>query len=219
MKIIAIISGGMDSVSMLYFYSRQGYEVHALTFNYGQRHKKEIAYAQQAAQDIGANWDLIDLSTLTKHIGGSSLTDNIPVPDGHYAEENMKITAVPNRNAIMLAIAYGVAVAEQADAVAIAVHAGDHFIYPDCRPAFTEAFKKMQDKAIEGFGNIQLLTPFIKYSKSDIVKEGHTAGTPFSKTWSCYKGGDVHCGTCGTCVERKEAFELAGVQDPTIYLR
>lgn len=219
MKIIAIISGGMDSVSMLYFYSRQGYEVHALTFNYGQRHKKEIAYAQQATQDIGANWDLIDLSTLTKHIGGSSLTDNIPVPDGHYAEENMKITVVPNRNAIMLAIAYGVAVAEQADAVAIAVHAGDHFIYPDCRPAFTEAFKKMQDKAIEGFGNIQLLTPFIKYSKSDIVKEGQTTGTPFNKTWSCYKGGDVHCGTCGTCVERKEAFQLAGVPDPTIYLR
>lgn len=113
MKIIAIISGGMDSVSMLYFYSRQGYEVHALTFNYGQRHKKEIAYAQQATQDIGANWDLIDLSTLTKHIGGSSLTDNIPVPDGHYAEENMKITVVPNRNAIMLAIAYGVAVADR----------------------------------------------------------------------------------------------------------
>lgn len=219
MKIISIISGGMDSVSMLYFYSRQGHEVHALTFNYGQRHKKEIVYAQQAAKDISANWDLIDLSNLTKHIGGSSLTDNIPVPDGHYAEENMKITVVPNRNAIMLAIAYGVAVAEQVDAVAIANHAGDHFIYPDCRPEFIRSFDAMQKKAVEGFANITLLSPFLEISKSDIVKIGSAAGLDFSKTWSCYKGGELHCGTCGTCVERKEAFQLAGVQDPTIYLR
>lgn len=219
MKIISIISGGLDSVSMLYIQAKQGREVHALSFDYGQRHKKELEFARRAAYDIGGTWDLIDLSSLTHLIGGSSLTDNIPVPDGHYAQENMKITVVPNRNAIMLSIAYGVAVAEKADAVAIAVHAGDHFIYPDCRPAFTEAFERMQDKAIEGFGNVQLLTPFIKYSKSDIVKKGQTAGTPFHKTWSCYKGGDIHCGTCGTCVERKEAFQLAGIEDPTIYLR
>ena len=219
MKIISIVSGGLDSVAMLYIQAKQGHNIHVLSFDYGQRHKKELDFARTAAYDIGGMWDCVDLSGLTHLIGGSSLTDNIPVPDGHYAEETMKITVVPNRNAIMLSIAYGVAVAEQADAVAIAVHAGDHFIYPDCRPEFTEAFEKMQDKAIDGFGNVQLLTPFIKYSKSDIVKEGSLAGTPFSKTWSCYKGEDIHCGTCGTCVERKEAFQLAGIQDPTIYLR
>jgi 7-cyano-7-deazaguanine synthase len=219
MKIISIVSGGMDSVSMLYQQKAQGHALHVLSFNYGQRHKKELEYAKAAARDIGALWDVVDLSGLTHLIGGSSLTDNIPVPDGHYAEENMKITVVPNRNAIMLAIAYGVAVAEQADAVATAVHAGDHFIYPDCRPAFTEAFAVMQNHAIDGFGRVQLLTPFITCSKSDIVKMGAAVGTPFDKTWSCYKGSDIHCGTCGTCVERKEAFELAGIPDPTEYLK
>ena len=219
MKIVSIVSGGLDSVSMLYIQSKYKHNIHVLSFDYGQRHKKELEYARFAAYDVGALWDCIDLSSITHLIGGSSLTDNIPVPDGHYAEENMKVTVVPNRNAIMLAIAYGVAVAEQAEAVAIAVHAGDHFIYPDCRPAFTEAFEEMQNKAIEGFGNVQLLTPFIKYSKANIVKEGYLAGTPFNKTWSCYKGGDIHCGTCGTCVERKEAFALSGIPDPTHYLR
>lgn len=219
MRIISIISGGLDSVAMLYIQAKYKYNIHVLSFDYGQRHKKELDFARSAAYNVGALWDCIDLSGLTHLISGSSLTDNIPVPDGHYAQENMRITVVPNRNAIMLSIAYGVAVAEQADAVAIAVHAGDHFIYPDCRPAFTEAFEKMQAKAIEGFGNIQLLTPFIKYSKSDIVREGQNADTPFKQTWSCYKGGDIHCGTCGTCVERKEAFQLADIEDPTIYLR
>lgn len=219
MKIVSIVSGGLDSVSMLYIQAKYKHDIHVLSFDYGQRHKKELGFARSAAYDVGGMWDCVDLSGLTHLIGGSSLTDNIPVPDGHYAQENMKITVVPNRNAIMLSIAYGVAVAEQADAVAIAVHAGDHFIYSDCRPAFTELFEKMENKAIEGFGSVQLLTPFIKYSKSDIVKEGQTAGTPFHKTWSCYKGGEIHCGTCGTCVERKEAFELADVQDPTKYER
>lgn len=219
MKIISIVSGGLDSVSMLYIQAGLGHDIHALSFDYGQRHKKELEFARLATHDIGGHWDLIDLSGLTKHIGGSSLTDNIPVPDGHYAEDNMKITVVPNRNAIMLAIAYGIAVAQKADAVAIAVHAGDHFVYPDCRLGFINAFERMENEAIEGFGAIELLAPFINCSKSDIVKQGQAAGTPFSKTWSCYKGAEIHCGTCGTCVERKEAFQLAGVQDPTQYLR
>lgn len=218
MKIVSIVSGGMDSVAMLYMYAKQKHDIHVLSFDYGQRHKKELDFARSAAYEVGGLWDKVDLSSLTHLIGGSSLTDDIPVPDGHYAEETMKITVVPNRNAIMLAIAYGVAVAEQADAVSIAVHAGDHFIYPDCRPEFTNLFGQMQDKAIEGFGNVKLLTPFIEIPKDEIVRIGYDAGTPFHKTWSCYKGGDIHCGTCGTCVERKEAFLLAGITDPTTYL-
>lgn len=219
MKIIAVVSGGLDSVSMAHILAKQGHEIHCLSFDYGQRHKRELDFARQCGYDVGGYWDLIDLTSLTKHIGGSSLTDNIEVPDGHYAEENMKITVVPNRNAIMLSIAYGVAVARKAGAVATAVHAGDHFIYPDCRPQFISAFEQMENAAIEGFGNVRMIAPFINSTKSDIVKAGYDAGVLFRKTWSCYKGGETHCGTCGTCVERKEAFQLAGVDDPTKYLR
>lgn len=218
MTTVAIVSGGLDSVTMAHVLTRQGHKVDCLSFDYGQRHNKELQFAQQAASDIGGRWDLIDLRSLTKHIGGSSLTDDIAVPDGHYAHETMKITVVPNRNAIMLAIAGGVAVARKAEAVAIAVHTGDHFIYPDCRPEFIAAFWFMQNLAIEGFGEVCLFAPFIGITKSDIVAKGNTAGVNFKQTWSCYKGGEIHCGTCGTCVERKEAFALARIDDPTIYL-
>lgn len=219
MKTITVISGGLDSISMLYSLAQSRGEIEALTFDYGQRHRKEISFAESAAKRLGIKWDLIDLSGLTKHIGGSSLTDNIPVPDGHYAHENMKVTVVPNRNAIMLAIAYGIAVARNASAVAIAAHAGDHYIYPDCRPLFVQSFEFMQQVAIEGFGKIELLAPFLYIAKSEIVKIGEAAGVDFGQTWSCYKGGELHCGTCGTCNERKEAFKLAEIKDPTKYLR
>jgi len=150
-------------------------------------------------------------------LGGSALTDDIAVPDGHYAEETMKITVVPNRNAIMLTIAFGLASAQGADAVAAAVHGGDHFIYPDCRPAFIEAFQTMQNCALDGQSTIKLYTPFVTISKADIVSIGKELVVPFEKTWSCYKGGATHCGRCGTCVERIEAFHLAHVDDPTKY--
>ena len=129
----------------------------------------------------------------------------------------MKVTVVPNRNAIMLTIAYGISAANQDDAVAAAVHGGDHFIYPDCRPAFTEAFDAMQRLALDGYANVALHTPFVHRSKADIVVKGEKANTPFEETWSCYKGGALHCGRCGTCVERREAFHLAKVDDPTCY--
>jgi 7-cyano-7-deazaguanine synthase len=131
----------------------------------------------------------------------------------------MAITVVPNRNAIMLSIAYGVAVAEGAEMVATGVHAGDHFVYPDCRPEFVEAFDMMQKKAVEGFGDesLRLYAPFLKWTKADIVAVGTHLGVPYADTWSCYEGGEVHCGLCGTCVERREAFQLARVRDPTAY--
>jgi 7-cyano-7-deazaguanine synthase len=140
------------------------------------------------------------------------------VPDGHYAEETMRCTVVPNRNAIMLAIAFGVAVPLGAETVAAAVHAGDHFIYPDCRPRFVETFAAMQCAALDGVAQIAFETPFLHWSKADIVREGARLGVPFAETWSCYKGGGYHCGRCGTCVERREAFYLAGADDPTVYV-
>lgn len=218
MKAIAIVSGGMDSVTLAYLLPSLGYtDLYFLSFDYGQRHKKEIQFAKLAAERLSACHTVLDLSSVGK-LWKSSLTDiSIPVPDGHYASENMLSTIVPNRNAIMLAIAYGIAVTEQADAVAIGVHAGDHFIYPDCRPDFINAFRIMQEHAVKDISNASLLTPFLDKSKSEIVGIGTLLGVPYEDTWSCYKGGDIHCGTCGTCVERKEAFMLARVKDPTQY--
>lgn len=217
-KAIAIVSGGMDSVTLAYLLSSKNYALHILSFNYNQRHVKELQYAENTARKLGAEFSIIDLSFFGSMLRGSSLTDNIEVPDGHYAEESMKITVVPNRNAIMLAMAYGIAVAEKANIVATGVHAGDHFIYPDCRPEFINSFRTMQNNAIEGFGNVDLFAPFLYLTKADIVSMGKSLHVPFNETWSCYKGQDIHCGTCGTCVERKEAFQLAHIEDPTVYL-
>ena len=129
----------------------------------------------------------------------------------------MKSTVVPNRNTIMLSIAFGMAVSIEANSVAAAVHGGDHFIYPDCRPAFIESFAAMQKQALDGLVEIDLFTPFLQSSKADIVTQGEQLNVPFADTWSCYKGRDRHCGRCGTCVERREAFHLANVTDPTVY--
>lgn len=220
MKGVAIVSGGMDSVTMAYILAALGDDLHLISFDYGQRHKKELDFASQCAFDLNVPQHVIDISSINILLRGSALTDkDVPVPDGHYAAETMKSTVVPNRNAIMLAIAYGAAVADGADYVATAVHAGDHFIYPDCRPEFTQAFEAMEKVATAGFAkdHLILMTPFIKMGKHEIAAAGHEAGVPYAKTWSCYKGGDKHCGTCGTCNERKEAFTLAGVPDPTEY--
>lgn len=221
MKAVAIVSGGMDSVTLAFLLHSQGYALHLLSFDYGQRHKKELGFARKCADRLGAQHDIVDLSALTKFLSGSALTDDIEVPEGHYAADNMRLTVVPNRNAIMLSVAYAVAVAEQADLVATGVHAGDHHIYPDCRPEFVRAFDVMQRAAVEGFGapGLRLYAPFVEMGKHDIVSAGAGLGVPYVDTWSCYKGGAVHCGVCGTCVERREAFALAGVVDPTEYVQ
>ena len=217
MKTIVICSGGLDSVTLAHKMATESELIGLVSFNYGQRHRKELDFAQKCGERLGVTHQVIDISHIGAMLSGSALTDDIAVPDGHYAEESMKITVVPNRNAIMLAIAYGIATARGAEAVAAAVHGGDHFIYPDCRPTFIEAFQTMQNYALEGLAEIKLLTPFVTRSKADIVAAGHALGVPFAQTWSCYKGGEKHCGRCGTCVERLEAFAIAGVADPTEY--
>ena len=217
MKTIVICSGGLDSVSLAYKVAAENTLHSLLSFDYGQRHKKELDYADTCAAALNVPHQIIDIRTIGASLTGSALTDDIDVPDGHYAEESMKVTVVPNRNAIMLAIAFGVAAAQKADAVATAVHGGDHFIYPDCRPGFIDAFQIMQNQALDGYASVELYTPFVNGSKSDIVTAGAMHNTPFADTWSCYKGGEKHCGRCGTCVERIEAFAHAGVVDPTEY--
>ncbi|ODA93087.1 7-cyano-7-deazaguanine synthase QueC [Mesorhizobium sp. SEMIA 3007] len=217
MNALVICSGGLDSVSLAHKVATEQKLIGLLSFDYGQRHKKELGFAAMCAKRLGVPHQIVDIRDVGRNLSGSALTDNVDVPDGHYAEDSMRITVVPNRNAIMLAIAFGVAAAQKADAVATAVHGGDHFIYPDCRPAFIDAFQTMQNHALAGYADIRLYAPYVNMSKADIVSEGARYATPFEATWSCYKGGARHCGRCGTCVERREAFDLAGIADPTDY--
>jgi 7-cyano-7-deazaguanine synthase len=217
MRTLVVCSGGLDSVSLAHVVAREGNLAGLVTFDYGQRHRKEIDFAAACAKRLGVPHHVIDITAIGAGLSGSALTDGGEVPDGHYAEETMRITVVPNRNAIMLTIAFGLAAAQKLDAVALAVHGGDHFIYPDCRPGFIDAFRAMQAEALDGYADVTLLAPFVERTKADIVTAGAHAGTPFEATWSCYKGGETHCGRCGTCVERQEAFDLAGVPDPTPY--
>ena len=217
MKAMIVCSGGLDSVTLAYKVAAEAEITSLVSFNYGQRHDKELDYAALCAHDLNVPHHIIDISNVGAQLTGSALTDDIDVPDGHYAEDGMKATVVPNRNAIMLTIAYGMAASQNADTVAIAVHGGDHFIYPDCRPDFIEQFAKMQKMAMDGYADVSMYAPFLHGTKGDIVTAGVSVNVPFQNTWSCYKGGDKHCGRCGTCVERAEAFFEAGVKDPTEY--
>lgn len=204
MRTVLLLSGGLDSTVLLFHLRADGQEVLPLALRYGQRHVKEVC----AALAIAPETVVLDLPGVQ--------TIKPEVPDGHYNDEAMKTIVYPNRNMIFLAYAVGVAVDQKAEAVAYAAHAGDHTIYPDCRPEFVMS---MRDAIKRGNWDApDLYTPFINDTKADIVRRGADLGVPFELTWSCYKGGAVHCGTCGTCVERKEAFSLAKVTDPTEYI-
>ncbi len=218
MKIVAIFSGGMDSTAMLYALRAEGHEVKAIGFDYGQRHRVELDHASRIAQQASVDYQTIDLSAISTLIAGQSSQVNldVEVPDGHYTEESMKATVVPNRNMIMLSVAVAHAISIDYEAVAYGAHAGDHAIYPDCRVEFVDAMKSVI--ALCDWKSIALLTPFIDISKAEIAKVGAGLAVPFGDTWSCYKGGEKHCGTCGTCVERKEAFLVAEIDDQTDYL-
>lgn len=215
-KVVAIYSGGMDSTVLLYHLQSQGYDVRALSVDYAQRHRKELEHARSISRTIGIPHEVADLRGVTHLLKGSSLTDTgIDVPEGHYAEESMKATVVPNRNMIMLSVALGYAISLEAQFVAYGAHAGDHTIYPDCRPEFASAINTAA--LLADWHQVELLRPFIRMTKAEIAKRGAELNVPFELTWSCYKGGERHCGRCGTCVERAEAFNLAGLQDPTEY--
>ena len=220
-KAVAIVSGGMDSVTLAYYLDAEGFDLTLVSFNYGQRHKKELWFAEKAAEALGADHHTVDLLILQPMLAGSSLTsDDVEVPDGHYAEETMRQTVVPNRNGIMLNIAAGLAISKGASYVATGVHGGDHYIYPDCRPNFIKATSLGIRLGTEGFHlpEFEILAPFVDADKAQIARIGDECGVPWEMTWSCYKGGEIHCGSCGTCFERREAFLLADVHDPTEYL-
>lgn len=219
-KAVVIASGGMDSATLAWLYHSKGFDLTLVGFNYGQRHVKELEHLKLIGERLAAEVVILDMSFLAAHLDRSSLTSpDVDVPDGHYAQHTMSATVVPNRNAIMLSLGAGIAVNRQADILATGVHAGDHFIYPDCRPAFIDAIDRAFQVGNEGFAadGFHLEAPFVNISKADIATLGGELGVDYSITWSCYKGGDVHCGRCGTCVERIEAFIEAGLTDPTVY--
>lgn len=217
MKVIVLCSGGMDSVAALHQACRDHEVVAALSFHYGSKHNdREIPFAADHALTLGVRHEVVTLDFVGRLFASDLLLSGGAIPEGHYEEANMKHTVVPFRNGIMLSVAAGLAESCEAEAVVIAAHSGDHAIYPDCREPFMEA---MGDAIRLGtYAGISLLRPFIDLDKAGIAARGTELGVDFARTWSCYQGGEIHCGRCGTCVERREAFLLAGLEDPTTYL-
>lgn len=217
MKVFILLSGGLDSVTALYHARTEHEVIGAVSFDYGSKHnEREISMAAYQCKQFGISHVIIPLKFMNDYFRSDLLQSGGTIPDGHYAAANMKQTVVPFRNGIMLSVATGLAESRGAEGLVIAAHTGDHFIYVDCREEFLEPMARAM---LEGSdARIKLLRPFVHMTKGDITKCGIQLGVDYSKTWSCYKGGDFHCGTCGTCVERREAFAQAGANDPTEYL-
>lgn len=214
-KVVIIYSGGMDSYTVLHLALKQGYEVFALSFNYGQRHSKELDYAKNVAKKHNFVHKIVDISSINQLIGGSSLTDDIAVPEGHYEESSMQQTVVPNRNMILLSLAAGYAVSIGAEAIYFGAHSGDHAIYPDCRTEFVEAMNEVCK--IANYEAIEVRAPFLQASKIDILKQGLDMQLDYADTWTCYNGRVKACGKCGACQERLEAFAENNASDPLKY--
>ena len=211
---VLILSGGMDSVTMLYDYCEQ--IALAVTFDYGSKHNaREIDFARLHCERLSIPHIVIPLSFMERYFVSSLLKGGAEIPEGHYADDNMKSTVVPFRNGIMLSIAAGLAESHGLSHVMMANHSGDHAIYPDCRPEFVEAMSHAISSGT--YDNLTILAPYTSISKTAIARRGKALGIDYSETWSCYKGGVLHCGKCGTCIERKEALRDAGFNDTTQY--
>ena len=211
---VIVVSGGMDSITLLY--DKKEEIALAVTFDYGSKHNaREIAWAKVHCGRLGIRHIVIKLDFMQKYFTSSLLEGGDEIPEGHYADENMKSTVVPFRNGIMLSVAAGIAESHGLKKILIANHGGDHTIYPDCRPEFIGAM----DRAIANgtYEDVRIDAPYTNITKADIAKIGKRLGIDYSETWSCYKGGERHCGKCGTCIERKEAMALAGIDDRTEY--
>jgi len=214
-KVVVIYSGGMDSFTVLNRAIKDGKEVYALTFDYGQRHVKEIECASSVCKSLNIKHKVIDISAINQLLAGSSLTDDIDIPEGHYEAETMKSTVVPNRNMILLSLAVGYAVSVGAEQVYYGAHSGDHAIYPDCRPEFV---KKMNDVCqIANYESVEIFSPYLEVSKTAILTDGLKMGLDYSDTWTCYNGREKACGKCGACQERLEAFRDNNTVDPLSY--
>ena len=211
---VIIVSGGMDSITLLYEHKDE--IALGISFDYGSNHnKKEIPFAKMHCDMLGIEHITIPLGFMQQYFKSSLLEGAEAIPEGHYTDENMKSTVVPFRNGIMLAIAAGIAESRGLHHVLIANHGGDHAIYPDCRTEFVNAMSLATKTGT--YIDVDVVSPYTEITKSDIARIGKKLGIDYSQTWSCYKGGDVHCGKCGTCVERMEALRDAGINDTTKY--
>lgn len=211
---VIVLSGGMDSVTLLH-QEKERISL-AVTFDYGSNHNaREIECARRQAARLGIEHIVIPLAFMGQYFKSSLLSGADDIPEGNYDDENMRSTVVPFRNGIMLSVACGLAESRGLRHVLIANHGGDHAIYPDCRPGFVEAMGRAMEEGT--YDGVSILAPFTDISKAEIARIGARLGVDYADTYSCYKGGERHCGRCGTCTERREAFRLAGIPDPTIY--
>lgn len=211
---VIIVSGGMDSITLLH--DKKDDIALAITFDYGSKHNaREIPFAQLHCQRLGIEHIIISLEFMHQYFKSSLLEGGEDIPEGHYADENMKSTVVPFRNGIMLSIAVGLAESRNLKNVLIANHSGDHSIYPDCRPEFIKAIDAAASAGT--YEDVRVVAPYTNMTKGEIATRGKELGINYAETWSCYKGHAIHCGKCGTCVERKEALRDAGIPDPTEY--
>ena len=211
---VIIVSGGMDSITMLYEFKDQ--IALGVSFNYGSNHNnREIPFAEMHCKRLGIPHITIDLGFMPQYFKSSLLEGADAIPEGNYDEENMKSTVVPFRNGIMLSIAIGIAESNHLKHVLMANHGGDHTSDPDCRPAFVDAMSAAAQAGT--FEDVTIEAPYTNITKADIARHGKQLGIDYSETWSCYKGGEVHCGQCGTCRERQEALREAGIADTTEY--
>lgn len=211
---VLIVSGGMDSITMLYEYKER--IALGISFDYGSNHNaREIPFAAMHCERLGIKHIVIYLGFMHQYFKSSLLEGAEAIPEGNYDEENMKSTVVPFRNGIMLSVAAGVAESNGLKYVMMANHGGDHTIYPDCRPEFVSAMSEAT--RLGTYPGIEVLAPYTGITKSDIARHGKALGIDYAETWSCYKGGEHHCGKCGTCRERIEALADAGIEDHTVY--
>ena len=214
-KVVVVLSGGMDSTTLLYKTLDLGCEVYPISFYYGQRHSKELKMAELTCSKLNLSLKRVDISVLGELAPSALTREDIDIPEGNYDDPSMKQTVVPNRNMVFLALATSYAIGLEAEAVYLGAHSGDHAIYPDCRPKFIRAM----DGAIGlcDYSRVYLDVPFMSYTKTGILRIGMDLGVDYSLTWSCYKGNGLACGKCGTCVERLEAFRELGLKDPLEY--
>lgn len=216
MKVAVLLSGGLDSTTALYWAHNHHEVVCALSFDYGSNHAaKELACARWQAEKLGIPYHEIDLRSVSAHLQSALLNGAEAIPTADYAEENLKQTVVPFRNGIFLAIAAGIAESNEAQAIVIAAHGGDHALYPDCREDFMAAMASAI--SLGTYAELQILRPFINNTKAEITAMGAALGVDYAHTYSCYCGGEQHCGQCATCRERKESFTAACIEDPTVY--
>lgn len=216
-KVVVVYSGGMDSYTVLNHAIASGDEVFALSFNYGQKHDKELRVAEQVCRDLNVPHKVVDITAINSLMAGSSLTkdSDIEIPEGDYENANMTSTVVPNRNMVLISMAIAYAVSLEASKVYYGAHAGDHDIYPDCRPEFVEAMNAVS--LIANYQAVEIVAPFLKSTKGDILAAGLKMGLDYSKTWTCYNGRNKACGKCGSCLERLESFAEHGLTDPISY--